>query len=54
MHDQATTSGYLNSTERSTGKRAGLTVEEVWGDGDGGTELKVSAEQPAESLAHVC
>jgi hypothetical protein len=29
-------------------------VGNVWDSGDGGTELKVSAKQTAESLAHVC
>jgi hypothetical protein len=30
----------------------GLTEEEFWGGGDGGTDPQVVAEQPTESLTH--
>jgi hypothetical protein len=48
MHDAC----YVNSTETEKVLTVGLTEEEFWGGGDGGTDQQVVAEQPAESLAH--
>jgi hypothetical protein len=47
---EARTSSASSARPPQTSSAAG----NVWDSGDGGTELKVSAKQPAESLAHVC